>query len=211
MAKLRPNLNVAIAQLIRHIARTMPEFSHIRGTRILVVAGEARRASRGTVKPLTFAGARSVDKETGRRKPVVRIGGKRMLYSITLRPLFFRNSSPEERVATIIHELFHISPEFDGTLDRTRRHARMGKDFNKLLRPLVRRYLKQCPKDLLAAMSHSGEVLMNQWLERPTATFIPDVSTLHRVYTEAHLFVGPVEMITRKVRKLRKGPLPPLH
>lgn len=184
----------------------MPEFAHVRASRILVVAGEARRASRGTVKPLTFAGGRSTEKGTGRRKPVVKVGGKRMLYSITLRPLFFRNSTPEERVATILHELFHISPTFDGTLDRARRHARMGRDFSKSLRPLVERYLNECPEALLTALSYSGEVLVHQWLERPTATFIPELTSMHRIYTEAHLFTGPVEMITRRKKRKKKVP-----
>jgi hypothetical protein len=80
----------------------------------------------GHFMPLAFAGSRSVERAAGRRKPIVRVKGRRMLYSITLRPLFFRDSTPRERVETILHELFHISPAFDGTLARTRRHARMG-------------------------------------------------------------------------------------
>lgn len=200
MVKSRPNLNQAISALIRDIARTMPEFAHIRASKILVVAGEARRASRGTVKPLAFTGAKTIDRSTGRRKPVVRVGGKRMLYSITLRPLFFRDSTPEDRVETILHELFHISPAFDGTLDRQRRHARMGADFAREFRPLVRKYLRQCPKKVLDALSHHGEVVVLQWLERPTATFIPELTRMRRVYSDEHLFMGPVELITRRKR-----------
>ncbi len=202
----RPDLNRSITLLIRDIARRMPEFAHIRASRILVVAGEARRASRGTVKPLAFTGGKSVERETGRRKPLVRIKGRKMLYSITLRPLFFRDSTPRERVETLIHELFHISPTFDGTLDRARRHAKMGKRFGQKLRPLVRRYLRECPPELLQAFSHHGEVRVLQWLERPTATFLPELSSMRRVYTEAHLFVGPVQMLTRRRRPPRPGP-----
>ncbi|MGA9522489.1 MAG: putative metallopeptidase [Myxococcaceae bacterium] len=198
MTRRRPNLNAAVRALIRDIARRMPEFSHIKASRILVVAGEARRASRGTVKPLAFTGGRSTDKITGRRKPTVRIAGRRMLYSITLRPLFFRDSTPQDRVETVIHELFHISRDFDGTLDRARRHARMGRDFGRELRPLVRRYLKECPQVLRQAFSFDGEVLVQQWLERPTSTFLPELGRMHTVYTEEHLFAGPVQMITAR-------------
>jgi predicted metallopeptidase len=204
--RTRPNLNVYLRELIRDMARRMPEFAHIKASRILVVAGEARRASRGTVKPLAFSGSRSTDKLTGRRKPIVRIGGRRMLYSITLRPLFFRQSSPQARIETVLHELFHISPDFDGTLDRARRHARMGKAFAAELRPLVRRYLKECPDRLRAAFSFDGQVLIHQWLERPTATFLPELTRMHRVYTEDHLFVGPVEMITPRPWRPRVRP-----
>lgn len=199
----RPNLSRALTALIRDISRTMPEFEHVRASRVLVVAGEARRASRGTVKPLAFAGGTSVDKVTGRKKPIVRIDGKRMLYTITLRPLFFRDSTPADRVETILHELFHISKAFDGTLDRQRRHARMGREFGRTLRPLVRRYLKQCPKEILDALSFDGEVLVLQWLERPTASYLPELSNTRRIYTEDQLFLGPVRMITRTHRVTR--------
>ena len=204
----RPNLNQAINALIRDAARNIPEFAHIKPSRILVVAGEARRASRGTVKPLAFAGAKSVDRTTGRKKPIVRVQGKRMLYSIPLRPLFFRHSTPQERVETILHELFHVSPAFDGTLDRTRRHERMGPNFARSLRPIVRRYLKQCPSSVLEAFSFHGEVLMLQWLERPTAAFLPKINNMRRVYTEEHLFLGPVQMRTRRARNAKRTASP---
>jgi predicted metallopeptidase len=205
----RPNLNQALNALIRHAVRTIPEFAHIKPSRILVVAGEARRASRGTVKPLAFAGGKSTDRATGRKKPIVRVQGRRMLYSITLRPLFFRDSTPQERVETILHELFHVSPAFDGTLDRSRRHERMGADFARSLRPIVRRYLKHCPASVLEAFNFHGEVLMLQWLERPTATFLPRINNMRRVYTEEHLFLGPVQMQTRRrARKPKRTAVP---
>ena len=56
MARRRPHLNEAITALLEDVRVRMPEFAHVRPGRVLVVAGEARRASRGTVKPLTFAG-----------------------------------------------------------------------------------------------------------------------------------------------------------
>ena len=48
---------------------------------------------------------------------------------------------------------------------------------------------------------------MQQWLERPTAQFLPGLSSMRRVYSEAHLFAGPVRMITRK-KRLRPPTLP---
>ena len=112
----RPDFTQAVHALMAHVASTMPEFKHIDHARVLIVAGEARRASRGTVKPLCFTAKRRTD-SVGRKKPLVKLRGLQMLYSITLRPLFFRRSSARERVATVLHELFHISKEFDGTLD----------------------------------------------------------------------------------------------
>ncbi len=181
----------------------MPEFGHVKAGRILIVAGEARRASRGTVKPLCFRGGKSTDR-TGRRKPIIRIRGKRMLYCITLRPLFFRGSTAQARVETVMHELFHLSRRFDGTLHAGRRHAVLGKNFSRKLKPLVRRYLKLCPPELKAAMAHSGEVRILQWLERPGSAYHPGTHRrVRKVYTEDQLYSGVARMVTPKVRIAR--------
>ena len=191
------NLNKALRTLIRDVAAKMPEFAHVRASRILVVAGEARRASRGTVKPLCFRGGRSLDR-SGRRKPVIRIRGRRMLYCITLRPLFFRASTARGRIQTVMHELFHMSRRFDGTLHAGRRHAVLGRDFHRRLMPLVRRYLKQCPPELLAALAHPGEVRVLHWLERPGPAYVPGTPRVRKVYTEEQLYYGLVRLMTRK-------------
>jgi hypothetical protein len=197
VAPRRPNLNKAVRALIRDIAAKMPEFSHVRASRILVIAGEARRASRGTVKPLCFRGGRSTDR-TGRRKPIVRIRGRRMLYCITLRPLFFRSSTAQGRIETVIHELFHMSRRFDGTLHAGRRHSVLGKEFSRRLKPLVRRYLKHCPPELLKLFSYSGEIKVLQWLERPGPAYVPGTPHVRKVYTEEQLYYGIARMVTPK-------------
>jgi len=201
MARRRPNFNQLVRALIRDIARHMPEFGHIKASRILVVAGEARRASRGTVKPLKV---RPGDR---RAKAVVTVNGRRMLYCITLRPLFFRSSSAKGRIGTLLHELYHISPRFDGTLDEHRRHEAMGKGFGAKLRPLVRRYLRQCPPELWAAMAFDGEVRVLHWLERPSANLASSKRQARRLYTEAQLFFGPVKMITPRPVPMAKSSL----
>jgi hypothetical protein len=197
VAKRRPNFNQVVRRLIRDIAAQMPEFSHIKASRILIVAGEARRASRGSIKPLM------INPVNRRRKPVVKFNGRRMLYCITLRPLFFRSSTAHDRIGTLLHELFHISPLFDGTLDEQRRHETVGRGFSAKLRPLVRRYLRQCPPELWAAFAYDGEVWVQQWLERPSASLIRGKRGVRLVYTEVQLFRAPVRMITRSTRPLR--------
>jgi predicted metallopeptidase len=176
----RPNATLLCRRIAADMARKLPELSHIQVARILFVAGEARRTSRATIKPLL-----------GTR---VSLKGKRALYCITLRPKFFRASTPEQRVETLLHELLHVSAEFDGRLHAGRRHAALpGGKFQALLRPLLRRYLADADADLLSALSHHGEVVARQWLERPTAK-----SSRRQPYTEKDLFLGPVQMITRR-------------
>jgi predicted metallopeptidase len=172
----RPNATLLCRRIAADMAKKLPELSHIQPARILFVAGEARRASRATIKPLLRAR--------------VSLKGKRALYCITLRPKFFRASTPEQRVETLLHELLHISAEFDGRLHPGRRHAALpGTKFRALLRPLLRRYLADGDVDLLSALAHHGDVVARQWLERPTGN-------TSRPYTEKDLFIGPVQMIT---------------
>lgn len=185
--------------LLAHVAATMKEFRHVDPNAILVVAGEARRASRGTVKPLCFTNGKRKD-GLGRRKPLVTFHGHRVLYAITLRPLFFRKSTPRQRVATILHELFHIAPAFDGTLDVTRRHAEAGEEFEAEFRPIERRYWKRIPPEVVEGFSYDGEVRVLQWLEKPQS-WLPKERASHRThYTERHLFEGVMRMKTRAPR-----------
>jgi len=118
MRARRPNITRAVRTVINDAAARLPEFAHLKASRILVVAGEARRASWATIRPLG-----PIDRPSG--KPVVRVKGRQMLYVVTLRPRFFRVADPAKRVETILHEVFHISKRFDGTLHSGRRHARL--------------------------------------------------------------------------------------
>ncbi len=191
----RPDFTLAVRALIEHVAKSHDEFRHLKAARILVVAGEARRASRGTAKPLTFSGKKRTD-SFGRKKPLVKVHGRQMLYCITLRPLFFRRSTPRQRVATVLHELFHISKQFDGTLDHLRRHEEAGDGFEAEFAPVERRCWRRLPPDLLAPFALDCEVRVLQWLEKPQS-WLPGERTSHRgLYTERHLFEGIVRMKT---------------
>ncbi len=183
----------------------MPEFAHLEPSRILVVAGEARRASHATVKPLAFGRGIRTD-AFGRYKPLVKIKRKRMLYCVTLRPLFFRSITARERIATVLHELFHISTLFDGTLDASRRHSSLGKRFEAKFRPLERSLWRALPPEVLAPFAYDGEVRVLQWLERPSAWLPGEKASARRIYTEAHLFTGVIRMMTRRAKAVRSLP-----
>jgi hypothetical protein len=163
---------------------------------------EARRASHASVKPMHWPRTHTRWRKDGKReKPRVRVGGHRILYVITLRPIWFRRLSPEQRVGTLLHELFHLSTRFDGTLHAGRRHARMGSRFYEKLRPLVRRYLRSAPPELLAPFSHHGLVRVRMWLEKPPSSY-PTGSrggrAARKLYTEEQLFTGLVRMVTAR-------------
>jgi hypothetical protein len=164
-----------------------------------VTSGQARKRSRATTRPYAFAETGTRKSENGALyKPIVKLRGKRMRYEITLRPLFFLRSKAKDRLRTIFHELYHMSSSFDGTLERTRRHDLMPRAaFDRMLRPMIRRYMAQMPAWVESDLSRDGEVLVLQWLERPPNRYRPS-ATVKRRYTEKDLFLGPVLMQTKR-------------
>ncbi len=198
VVQARPNLTLAVKRLVRDVARRVPELSHVKASRVLVVAGEARRNSRATIRPAHFgATRRRAAGSGGAVKPLVRIKGRKILYVITLRPLWFVASTPEQRLVTILHELYHASTRFDGTLHHGRRHSRLPLDrYNRRVRRLLRRYLREAPQEMLAPFAHEGEVRVRMWLEAPGSFQDPEYAG-RRVYTEKQLFYGLSVMRTR--------------
>ena len=184
-------MTLAVKRLIRDAAARLPELAHVRPSRVLVVAGEARRSSRATIRPAVGAGA-------GRRGPAIEVKGREIFYVITLRPLWFRVSTPEERVRTVLHELYHASTRFDGTLHRGRRHENLPRSaYARRINELARRYLDAAPAAVVAPFSHRGLVRARMWLERPSA-HRGERHANRDTYTEHHLFYGLVRMLTSR-------------
>lgn len=197
-------MTLAVKRLVRDVAARLPELAHVRASRLLVVAGEARRASRATIRPAHFGSTRGMRGEGGRAKPVIRVKGRKILYVVTLRPLWFVASTPDERIATILHELYHASGRFDGTLHRGRRHSTLPlATYNRRIRGLLDRYLASAPPDVLAPFGHDGLVRARMWLERPAGFYREPEYRGRRTYTERQLFYGVVRMRTRFARRVR--------
>jgi predicted metallopeptidase len=188
-------MTLAVKRLIRDVALRVPELSHVKPARILVVAGEARRASRATIRPAHFGETRGRGGRFGRTKPLIRIRGRKVLYVITLRPRWFVDSTAAERIGTILHELDHASERFDGTLHRGRVHSRMPRArFQRRVRALRERYLAVAPPEVVAPFSHRGTVRARMWLEKPGGSFQERAYAGRRVYTERQLFLGLMPM-----------------
>ncbi len=206
-----PNVTLAVQKVIRDAGARLPEFSRVDASRVLVLLGEARRASRASVRPMHFAETASRHGASSHvLRPRVRFRGRNIYYVLTLRPLFFLNATPEARIFTIIHEMFHFSEQFDGTLDPRRRHAVLGKSFNQHLSPLVDRYLEEVPDSLWRSMALNRTVRARMWLEKPGLSSMRIRSDGKRIvqgkqlYTEKDTFLATFKMRTpRKARERR--------
>ena len=105
----------------------LPELSHIDLRRVAVGFTQARKRTRhglyASLTPLRFAGGELVGRRRGRRyavQPVYGPGGAEMLYILQFCLPRFLDLDLREKLITVLHELWHISPEFNGDI---RRHA----------------------------------------------------------------------------------------
>src|SRR5436190_17603465 len=116
---------------IRHLAADMigrlPELAHIDLGRVAVAVCQARKSvSHGifaSLTPLRFAGGAVTTVRRGRPHAIQRVegpDGREMLYILSIYLPRFQNLVFREKLITVLHELWHISPRFDGDI---RRHA----------------------------------------------------------------------------------------
>ncbi len=114
-----------VGRLCNDLCVRLPELGHIDMARVAIRYCQVRKAvSHGvqaTLTPLRFAGGSLSTVRGGRRYSIERIfspAGQEMLYLLSFYLPRFLNLPFAEKLATVIHELWHISPDFDGDLRR---------------------------------------------------------------------------------------------
>ncbi len=114
----------AMSALCRDVCARHPEFRHIRMEEVAVTFAQARSPVEWGVQarltPLRFEGGSRVQRRNGRLWTVQRVvhDGRECLYLLTFLLPRFLNLSFDEKLVTVFHELFHISPDFDGDIRR---------------------------------------------------------------------------------------------
>jgi hypothetical protein len=181
-SELRPELDPALGELVGALARAAPDaLGHLDPARILFVAGAARREARASIRPF----GRSTDPRW--IKPEVIVGGAQIAYEICLRPRFFLETAPQERLVTIVHELLHIHPRFDGTLDPKRSHrGAPPRAFDGEVRAIAERIGE------VECLGWRGELRMRAWTSRPPSR-IPAGTRIRARYDDRDLHLAIVE------------------
>lgn len=150
------NLTGELERLIRDIVARTPELQHICTEKLLLCVSSGRPTAGGSlakIHPLRFAGGeKSVQTRRGRRSvlctmPTIVHQGEEMLYVIYFLVPRFLELSFREKMITIFHELYHISPDCDGDIrrfpGRNYAHGSSTKSYNLLMGQLVDRYLER--------------------------------------------------------------------
>ena len=179
----RPSLDLVLLELAQALIDANPsELGHIRTPNILFVAGAARRANRASIRPMKFHAGKSGEF----KKPKIQIAGKEILYEICLRPRFFLQGNAQTRIQTVAHELWHISPAFDGTLEESRRHHNVEKSKVDAISIRMVKHTSLSPR-IKRHMAYKGELTMKSWITRPPSR-IPIDSDERLVFDETDLF-----------------------
>jgi hypothetical protein len=133
------------------VSRTL-ELHHIDLSRVAFSIIKARNGRghglQARITPLRFQNGAMVTRHRGTLYQTQRFtyNGRELLYIVTFVMPRFMNRDFEDRLVTIFHELYHISPSFDGDLRRHAgrycAHTHSKKGYDEQMTRLVREYLK---------------------------------------------------------------------
>jgi predicted metallopeptidase len=138
------------------MACRLPELGHVDLARVAFSIAQARKPdSHGlyaSLTPMRFVtGSRQtiVRGRPYRVAPLLDSQGQEILYILSFCLPRFLNSSLEEKLSTTLHELWHISPQFDGDLrrhdGRCYAHGRSQREYDQQMDQLAQRWLALDP------------------------------------------------------------------
>jgi hypothetical protein len=141
-----------VRRLCDDLTHRLAELRHIDMSRVAVSFVQTRKpvphGIYATLVPLRFADGALETVRSGRRYRLQRLldeSSREMLYLLSFYLPRFLNLPAAEKLSTVIHELWHISPRFDGDLRRFRgrcyAHSGSQKRFDAQAERLARRWL----------------------------------------------------------------------
>jgi hypothetical protein len=179
-----------VRRLCEDITRRLPQLGHVDMQRVAVSFSQTRRAVNhgvyASMTPMRFAGGSEHTLRRGRKWTVQRLydeSGREMLYILRFYLPRFLDLPLREKLTTVIHELWHIGPRFDGDLrrhgGRCYAHGSSQKQYDAQVERLLDAWLAQQPPAALydflrssfreLAQRHGGVV----GLKIPTPKLIP--------------------------------------
>lgn len=173
----------AMRLLCADITARLPEFPHVDVERVAFNVCQTRRdVSHGmyaSLTPLRFAGGAERKVVRGMSWGVQRLcdeSGRDYLYLLSFYLPRFQNTSLEEKLTTVIHELWHIAPEFNGDVrryaGRCYAHGPSKEDFDARMSQFAQAWLALNPPshlyDFLSLsfaelVAEHGRVVGNRW------------------------------------------------
>jgi hypothetical protein len=146
-------------QVCEDMTDRLEDLRHIDLSRVAISFSQTRNRTlyglHATLTPLRFAGGATEVVRRGRRWTIQRLyspSGREMLYILSFYLPRFFDLDFHEKLVTILHELWHVSPDFDGDVRRYQgrcyAHSRGG-NHDRQAERLAKRWLAERPPDTL--------------------------------------------------------------
>ena len=163
----------AMNALCNDICQRHPDFRHVRMPEVAITFAQTRSpvewGIQARLTPLRFEGGARTEIRRGREWAVERICqcGQEALYILTFFMPRFQNLSYREKLITVFHELYHISPEFNGDIRRFGGscyiHTGSQKGYDRQMEVFAEQYLRMnAPEELLRFLKVSFRELKAQ-------------------------------------------------
>ena len=167
------DFTAAMRRLCEDVVAYTPELAHVDMPKVAVAFAQARRrvlhGLQAKLTPLRFENGSMVT-QRGRHRWTVRrmfAGETEILYILTFYLPRFQDQPLSEKLITVFHELFHISPRFDGDIRRMEGryhvHSHSQKEYDRAMDDLAQRYLRQQPDERIwGFLQHRFDELSTQ-------------------------------------------------
>ena len=137
--------------LVQDIVKKHPVFSHINTENVFIAISSSNGRKNGVLaklRPLYFEGGGKTKTIRGREYLAtdVKINGNEILYVIYFHlPRFLNHGDYMDRLTTVFHELYHISPSFNGDIRRFSgknfAHGNSLKKYNEIVKSYTEEYI----------------------------------------------------------------------
>jgi len=163
-----------VGRLCADIAARLPDLNHVDMRKVAVRFCQVRKGvsygTQASLTPLRFAHGERTTVRRGQTWTIQRVldaSGQEMLYLLSFYLPRFLDRSLHDKLSTVFHELWHISPLFDGDLrrlpGRCYAHGSNQQAFHAEMAPLVERWLALSPpEETYAFLRHDFRQLVER-------------------------------------------------
>jgi len=159
------DFSAVIRKLCDDVKVRCPVFAHLDPSSMAFTCTTSRNTGKygllARVTPMRFRDGGAYHRHRGTLYQAQRyvIDGREVLYLVTFCLPRFLNLPFLEKLTTVIHELYHISPRFDGDLrrhdGRCQFHTHSKRGYDELMEKMTREYLTTQPNPELFTSFHS--------------------------------------------------------
>ena len=151
------DFTAAMSALCTDVTQRFEGLAHVRMEQVLVTFAQTRRRClhglQAKLTPLRFEDGKLITQRGASQWTIRRMfrGEHEQLYILTFYLPRFQDQTLQEKFVTVFHELFHISPEFNGDIRRHEGryhvHTASQREYDRQMAVYANQYLATKPSD----------------------------------------------------------------